>query len=40
MDKVELRGYPETHQHRHASIKPLSCGNERQDDCMERAYSA
>jgi hypothetical protein len=35
-----LRGYPETHQQRHASIKQHPCGNERQDDRMERVYEA
>src|SRR4029450_7693753 len=29
-----LRGYPETHQQRHASLKQHPCGNERQDDRM------
>jgi hypothetical protein len=38
MDKVELRGYPETQQQRRAYIKQHPCGNERQDDRMERAY--
>jgi roadblock/LC7 domain-containing protein len=33
-----LRGYPETHQQRHAYITQHSCGNERQDDRMGQAY--
>jgi hypothetical protein len=33
-----VRGYPETHQQRHASLKQHPCGNERQDDRMGRAY--
>jgi hypothetical protein len=40
MDKVELRGYPETHQQHHAYLKQHLCGNERQADRRERVYSA
>jgi hypothetical protein len=35
---MRFRGYPETQQQRHATIKQHPCGNERQDDRMGRAY--
>ena len=35
-----VRGYPETCQHCRAFVKPPSCGNEIQDDRMERVCSA
>ena len=35
-----LRGYPETSQHRCASIKQPPCGSEKPGGCMERACSA
>ena len=37
---LHVRSYPETNQQRHAYIKQHPCGNERQDDRMERVYSA
>jgi hypothetical protein len=39
-DSLAVRGYPETHQQCHASIKQHPCGNEKQADRMERVYSA
>ena len=34
---LHVRGYPETHQQRHAYIKQHLCGNERQDDRLSES---
>ena len=36
----EVRGYPETFQHRYTSTKQPPCDNEKQDDYMKRAGSS